>query len=110
MTAICPGSYDPVTNGHVDVITRTAAIFDRVVVGVVDNPQQKSPTFSTDQRIGFLCCAFAQYGNVEIDTFSDLVVDFARRWRATAIVKNASRDVGFRTGTADGSAQPHAGA
>ena len=54
ITAICPGTYDPVTNGHVDVITRAAGIFDRVVIGVVGNPHHKTPMFSTEERIDFL--------------------------------------------------------
>jgi pantetheine-phosphate adenylyltransferase len=87
ITAICPGSYDPVTNGHVDVITRAAGIFDRVVVGVVGNPQHKTPMFSLDERVAFLREALSQADNVEVDVFSELVVDFARRWNAKAIVK-----------------------
>jgi pantetheine-phosphate adenylyltransferase len=87
ITAICPGSYDPVTNGHVDVITRAADIFDRVVVGVVGNPQHKTPMFSLDERVGFLREALSGLANVEVDVFSELVVDFARKWNAKAIVK-----------------------
>ena len=87
ITAICPGSYDPVTNGHIDVIKRAAGIFDRVVVGVVGNPQHKTPMFSLDERVAFLRDALSSVGNVEVDVFSELVVDFARRWNAKAIVK-----------------------
>jgi pantetheine-phosphate adenylyltransferase len=87
ITAICPGSYDPVTNGHIDVITRAAGIFDRVVVGVVGNPQHKTPMFSLEERVGFLREALSQLDNVEVDVFSELVVDFARKWNAKAIVK-----------------------
>jgi pantetheine-phosphate adenylyltransferase len=87
ITAICPGSYDPVTNGHIDVISRAAGIFDRVVVGVVGNPQHKTPMFSLDERVAFLREALADVDNVEVDVFSQLVVDFARRWNAKAIVK-----------------------
>jgi pantetheine-phosphate adenylyltransferase len=87
-TAICPGSYDPVTNGHVDVITRAAAIFDRVVVGVVRNPQHKRGTlFSVEERVDFLREALADTPNVEVDVFSELVVEFARRWGAKTMVK-----------------------
>ena len=88
ITAIYPGTYDPVTNGHVDVITRAARIFDRVVVGVVGNPHHKTPTVrgpgtcrSSRRR------SAASATNVEVDVFSELVVDFARRWDAKAIVK-----------------------
>jgi pantetheine-phosphate adenylyltransferase len=87
ITAICPGSYDPVTNGHVDVITRAAAIFDRLVVGVVGNPAHKRPMFTVDERVEFLRQALGHLPNVEVDVFKELVVDFARRWDAKAIVK-----------------------
>ena len=87
ITAIAPGSYDPVTNGHVDVITRAAGIFDRVVVGVVGKPQHKDPMFSLDERVGFLRDSLDGLGNVEVDVFSELVVDFARKWDAKVIVK-----------------------
>jgi pantetheine-phosphate adenylyltransferase len=87
ITAICPGSYDPVTNGHVDVIGRAARIFDRVVVGVVGTPQHKEPAFSLDERLELVEDALAHLGNVEVDVFKELVVDFARRWDARVIVK-----------------------
>ncbi len=87
ITAIYPGTYDPVTLGHVDVIERAAAIFDRIVVGVVGNPQHKTPMFSLDERVGFLREVLADLPNVEVDVFSELVVDFARRWQAKVIVK-----------------------
>jgi pantetheine-phosphate adenylyltransferase len=87
ITAICPGSYDPVTFGHVDVITRAADIFDRVVIGVVGNPRHKAPLFALEERVAFLKEALAGLENVEVDVFSELVVDFARRWNAKAIVK-----------------------
>jgi pantetheine-phosphate adenylyltransferase len=87
ITAICPGSYDPVTLGHVDVIGRAASIFDRVVVGVVGSPRHKTPMFSLDERVGFLRDALDDLDNVEVEIFSELVVEFARRWQAKAIVK-----------------------
>jgi pantetheine-phosphate adenylyltransferase len=87
ITAICPGSYDPVTNGHIDVITRATGIFDRVVVGVVGNPQHKTPMFSLDERVAFLREALAGLDNVEVDVFRELVVDFAHKWNAKVIVK-----------------------
>ena len=87
ITAIYPGTYDPVTNGHVDVITRAAGIFDRVVVGVVGAPAHKQPMFQVDERVDFLRQALADLGNVEVDVFKELVVEFARRWDAKVIVK-----------------------
>ena len=87
ITAICPGSYDPVTNGHVDVISRAAAVFDRVVVGVVRDPRHKQTMFSVEERVDFLRGALTHLENVEVEVFSELVVDFAHRWQARAIVK-----------------------
>jgi pantetheine-phosphate adenylyltransferase len=87
ITAICPGSYDPVTNGHVDVITRAAGIFDRLVVGVVGDPRHKRPMFTVEERVDFLRQALAHLDNVEVDIFRELVVEFARKWEAKAIVK-----------------------
>jgi pantetheine-phosphate adenylyltransferase len=86
-TAICPGAYDPVTLGHVDVIVRAAAIFDRVVVGVVSSPTHKQTMFSLEERVGFLRDALGQLDNVEVDVFSELVVDFARKHDAKTMVK-----------------------
>jgi len=87
ITAIYPGTYDPVTNGHIDVITRAAGIFDRVVVGVVGKPQHKEPMFTLDERVSFLRDPLAGLDNVEVDVFSELVVEFARKWDAKVIVK-----------------------
>jgi pantetheine-phosphate adenylyltransferase len=87
-TAICPGSYDPVTNGHLDVITRTANVFDRVVVGVVNAQVRKSePIFTAEERKAFLDDATAGLPNVEIQIFATLLVDFAREVGASVIVK-----------------------
>ena len=86
--AVCPGSYDPVTNGHIDIITRAARIFDRVVVGVVRQPVRKEKTlFTGDERREFIRDATAELGNVEVEVFSNLLVEFARDHGATAIVK-----------------------
>jgi pantetheine-phosphate adenylyltransferase len=87
ITAICPGSFDPVTNGHVDVIGRAARIFDRVVVGIVRDPQHKSTLLPIEERVDLAREAVAANTNVEVDVFKDLVVEFARRWQATVIVK-----------------------
>jgi pantetheine-phosphate adenylyltransferase len=87
-TAVCPGSYDPVTNGHLDIIGRAANVFDRVVVGVVNQPVRKQKTlFSADERKAFLDEATSDMDNVEVETFSVLLVEFAREQGATAIVK-----------------------
>jgi pantetheine-phosphate adenylyltransferase len=87
ITAICPGSYDPVTNGHVDVIRRAASIFDRIVVGVVRDPQHKQTLFPVEERVAFLEGALAEVENVVVDVFAELVVDFARKHSAETMVK-----------------------
>jgi pantetheine-phosphate adenylyltransferase len=87
-TVVCPGSYDPVTNGHVDIITRTAQVFERVVVGVVNNPVRKQKTlFTAEERRGFILEATSGLVNVEVEVFSNLLVEFAREQGAKAIVK-----------------------
>jgi len=86
--AVCPGSYDPVTNGHLDVITRAARVFDKVVVGVVNNPVRKQKTlFTAEERKGFIEDATADLGNVEVGVMTNLLVEFAREHQATAIIK-----------------------
>jgi pantetheine-phosphate adenylyltransferase len=86
--AICPGSYDPVTNGHLDVISRAAKVFDQVVVGVVNNPVRKEKTlFTADERMKFIEDATADLGNVEVGVMSNLLVEFARERNATAVIK-----------------------
>jgi pantetheine-phosphate adenylyltransferase len=87
-TAICPGSYDPITYGHVDVISRAAAMFDKVIVAVVNIPIRKSKTlFSAEERVAFVRNATAELGNVEVEPFANLVVEFAHERGAKAIVK-----------------------
>lgn len=87
-TVVCPGTYDPVTNGHLDIIARTSRVFERVVVGVVNNPLRKQRTlFTAEERKGFIETATADLGNVEVQIFSTLLVEFARANDATAIVK-----------------------
>jgi pantetheine-phosphate adenylyltransferase len=86
--AICPGSYDPVTNGHLDVITRTSAMFDSVIIAVVNLPIRKGQTlFTAEERVAFVRNATGQLGNVEVEPFSTLVVEFAHLKGAMAIVK-----------------------
>jgi pantetheine-phosphate adenylyltransferase len=86
--AVCPGSYDPITNGHLDVITRASHIFDEVVVAVVNASVRKSKSlFTAEERVGFIEQSVAHLGNVRAQPFDVLVVDFARQLGATAIVK-----------------------
>jgi pantetheine-phosphate adenylyltransferase len=86
--AVCPGSYDPVTNGHLDVIRRTANLYDEVVVAVVNRSVRKSGAlFGIDDRVGFIERATADVANVRAEPFSTLVVEFAKLVGARAIVK-----------------------
>ncbi len=86
--AVCPGSYDPITNGHLDVIRRAAGLYDEVVVAVVNRSVRKSDAlFGIEERVGFIERALADLENVRVEPFSTLVVDFARSLGAKAIVK-----------------------
>ena len=87
IVAINPGTFDPVTFGHVDVIRRAAATFDRVVVGVVRDPHHKQTLFTVEERVAFLEEALAEHENVTVDVFHELVVDFARKHDARTMVK-----------------------
>ena len=87
-TVVCPGSYDPVTNGHIDIITRSSEVFERVVVGIVNNPMRKDKTlFTAEERKGLIEEATADLANVEARIFANLLVEFARESGARAIVK-----------------------
>jgi pantetheine-phosphate adenylyltransferase len=87
-TAICPGTFDPVTYGHLDVIGRASAMYDHVVVGVVNLPWRKGNTlFSAEERVAFVQAATRELGNISVETFSTLLVEFARAKEAMAIVK-----------------------
>jgi pantetheine-phosphate adenylyltransferase len=87
-TAVCPGSYDPVTMGHLDIIGRASKVFDNVLVGVVNQPVRKQQTlFDADERVAFIEAETAELGNVQVKPFDTLLVDFAREHGATAIVK-----------------------
>jgi pantetheine-phosphate adenylyltransferase len=87
VTAICPGTFDPVTVGHLDIIRRGACKFQKVVVGLIEVPQRKQTLFSVEERRSFLEEAVADLDNVVVDSFNKLVVDFARSWNATVILK-----------------------
>jgi pantetheine-phosphate adenylyltransferase len=85
-TACCPGTYDPVTNGHLDIVARATKCFDKVIVAVLINPA-KQPMFTLEERLAMLKEATVQMPSVEVDAFSGLLVDYARRREVTAIVK-----------------------
>jgi cytidyltransferase-like protein len=84
--AIYPGSFDPLTNGHVDIIRRGSRLFDRIVVAIAVNPE-KAPLFSSHERVEIAREVFRDTPNVEVDAFEGLLVDYARRRRATVIVR-----------------------
>ena len=86
--AVCPGSYDPVTHGHVDIISRASAMFDELIVAVVNASVRKSKSlFTAEERVGFIQGATAHLPNVRVETFATLVVELARDRGAKAIVK-----------------------
>jgi len=84
--AVCPGSFDPVTNGHIDIISRASALFDEVTVAVLINKSKKS-LFSVEERIDMLASVCTDFGNVRIDAFHGLLVDFCQARDIHAIVK-----------------------
>jgi len=86
LTALCPGTFDPVTNGHLDVIERAAQRLDALVVGVLDNPA-KQPLFSAEERVGLLKEATHELGNVEVEAFSGLLVEYATHRGISVVVK-----------------------
>ena len=86
VTAVCPGSFDPPTNGHMDVIRRSLSVFERVVVAVIRNVS-KTPMFTTEERVGMLRNLFADQPRVDVDSFDGLLVDFARSRNVSVIVK-----------------------
>ena len=86
VVAIYPGSFDPLTNGHVDIIRRGARLFDRIVIAVLIN-LEKAPLFTVPERVEIAREAFSDNANVEVDTFDGLLVDYARRRHAGVIVK-----------------------
>lgn len=84
--AVYPGSFDPITNGHLDIISRGVRLFDRLVVAILVNPE-KAPLFTVPERVDLLREVLAGWPNVEVDTFGGLLVDYARRKDATAVVR-----------------------
>ncbi len=85
-TAIYPGTFDPITNGHLDVIQRAAELFDRVIVLVARNTT-KAPLFTEQERVTMVTGAVKEFGNVSVDRFDGLLVDYARKKKATAVVR-----------------------
>ncbi len=96
LSALCPGTFDPVTNGHVDIVQRAARCFDHVVVAVLENPA-KRPVFSAEERVSMLKEALADQEHIEVTSFSGLLVDYARARDIRIMVKGirASSDFDF---------------
>jgi pantetheine-phosphate adenylyltransferase len=87
--ALCPGTYDPVTKGHLDIIERAARLFDRVEVGVVEGSHRKRPMFTIEERLDFLRASIEELrlDNVTVHSFNALLIDYAREVRAMTVVK-----------------------
>ena len=86
--AVCPGSYDPPTLGHLDIIARASEVFEHVTVAVVNQPVRKQTTlYTAEQRVAFITAEVEKHGNVQVKAFDTLIVDFARAEGANAIVK-----------------------
>ena len=94
MTLVYPGSFDPVTLGHVDIALRGAKVADKLIVAVLDNPNKK-PIFSVTERLEFLQDAFRNVPNIEIDSFSGLLADYATRRQASAILRGVRNAADF---------------
>lgn len=92
--AIYPGSFDPITNGHLDIAARAARLFDKLIMGVYENPP-KHILFSTKERVELIRQAIADLPNVEVTSFSGLTVDFARRVQAKAMVRGLRMSADF---------------
>ncbi|MGH9391145.1 MAG: pantetheine-phosphate adenylyltransferase [Vicinamibacteria bacterium] len=92
LTALCPGTFDPVTNGHLDIIERASARFEALVVGVLDNPA-KEPLFTAEERVGLLKGATQDLSNVEVEAFSGLLVDHVMRRGPNVVVVKGLRAV-----------------
>jgi pantetheine-phosphate adenylyltransferase len=83
---IYPGTFDPITNGHLDIIERAITLFDNVTIGVTTNPA-KNPLFTVEERVAMIRQVTASFTNVEVDSFSGLLVDYAKRLGACAIIR-----------------------
>src|SRR5688572_8934013 len=84
--AVYPGTFDPITNGHVDIVRRAVALFDQVIVAVADNVR-KTPLFSLEERSRMIRAAVGDDPRIEVDSFSGLLVDYAKRRKAQAIIR-----------------------
>lgn len=84
--AICPGSFDPITNGHLDIVYRASKLFDKVVVLILNNPQKK-PMFSVEQRLNWINSSVKSHNNISVDYWSGLLINYLKKSNACAIIK-----------------------
>jgi pantetheine-phosphate adenylyltransferase len=87
VAAMYPGTFDPITLGHEDLVRRAATLFDRVVVAIADNPGSKAPLFTTDERVALAASALSELENVEVTGYAGLTVDFAREHKLRVIIR-----------------------
>ena len=85
--AIYPGSFDPITNGHIDVIERASSLFEKVIVAIVDNPQSKNFMFNQKERLSLVVKSIERFENVEVEVFSGLLIDYAQLKKASVVVR-----------------------
>lgn len=85
--AVYPGSFDPITNGHLDIIERASKIFDKVIVGVLENPEKKNPLFSVSERVELINRVTKNFDNVEVESFKGLLIDFMKKKESKIIIK-----------------------
>lgn len=93
--AVYPGSFDPVTNGHLDIIKRSAKIFDKVIICILNNSSKKSPLFSIDERVNMLRGVVSELDNVIVDTSDGLLVDYAKEQGACVIIRGLRQIADF---------------
>ncbi|EYE89293.1 phosphopantetheine adenylyltransferase [Fervidicella metallireducens AeB] len=85
--AVYPGSFDPITNGHLDIIERSSRIFDKIIVAVLENPEKKNPMFSVEERVDLIKRVTENIENVEVESFKGLLIDYMHKKNANVIVK-----------------------
>jgi pantetheine-phosphate adenylyltransferase len=94
--AVYPGSFDPITNGHLDIVARCAGLFDELIVAVLHNPA-KRPLFSVEERVRLIEAVVAPFRNVRVDRFMGLLVDYVRRTQAAAVIRGVREVADFET-------------
>tara|TARA_B100000029_G_scaffold233444_1_gene230740 strand:+ start:124 stop:606 length:483 start_codon:yes stop_codon:yes gene_type:complete len=85
--AIYPGSFDPITNGHIDIINRASSIFDKIIISITNNNPNKNSFFSVNERVDMITKSIKLYSNVEVKIFDGLLIDFAKDLKATSIIR-----------------------